>query len=59
MFAGGSVCENPTVDATAYTTLDATLLTKIAYISDFSLTCSNGAKVGLDSVSVPTQSLAS
>lgn len=39
-----SVCENPTVDATGYTTQDATLLTKIAYISDFSLTCANGAK---------------
>uniref|UniRef100_A0A2P2HXF6 Translocon-associated protein subunit delta n=1 Tax=Hirondellea gigas TaxID=1518452 RepID=A0A2P2HXF6_9CRUS len=41
---GSSVCENAVVDATGFTTQDATIVSKIAYISDFTLTCSNGAK---------------
>ncbi|KAB7500802.1 Translocon-associated protein subunit delta [Armadillidium nasatum] len=40
----GDICEGAQVDAVGFTTEDATLVTKIAYIADFTLTCSNGAK---------------
>ncbi|XP_018015087.2 translocon-associated protein subunit delta, partial [Hyalella azteca] len=42
--SGSSVCENAVVEASGFTTLDATIVSKVAYISDFTLTCSNGAK---------------
>merc|ERR1712105_181364 len=42
--AYGNVCENPTVDSVAYTTTDGTLVSKIAFLSDFTVSCSNGAK---------------
>nr|CAD7391964.1 unnamed protein product [Timema cristinae] len=35
---------NPDVTASAYTTQDATVLTSIAFIADFTLKCGNGAK---------------
>ncbi|KAF2357708.1 Translocon-associated [Trinorchestia longiramus] len=41
---GGSVCENAAVEATGFTTLDATIVSKVAYVSEFTLTCSNSAK---------------
>ncbi|KAG8212717.1 hypothetical protein J437_LFUL019630 [Ladona fulva] len=37
-------CTNPDVDASAFTTQDATVLTNIAYVSEFTLKCSNGAE---------------
>ncbi|TRY70963.1 hypothetical protein TCAL_11625 [Tigriopus californicus] len=36
-------CANPKVQATSYTPADAEVLTHIAYIAEFTLTCSNGA----------------
>lgn len=42
----GEICEDAKVDAVGFTTEDGTIVTKIAYIADFTLTCSNGAKVG-------------
>lgn len=36
-------CSNPKVQATSYTPADAEVLTHIAYITEFTLTCSNGA----------------
>ena len=45
IFFSGENCEGAQVDAVGFTTQDATIVTKIAYIADFSLTCSNGAKV--------------
>lgn len=35
-------CSNPEVAATSFTTLDATIVTNIAYISEFSVKCSSG-----------------
>ncbi|MCL4130096.1 UNVERIFIED_CONTAM: hypothetical protein GTU68_025186 [Idotea baltica] len=40
----GEVCEGAQVEAVGFTTDDATIVTKIAYITDFTLTCSNGVK---------------
>lgn len=42
-FAGES-CTNPTVRAHSYTPSDAQVLTHIAFIAEFTLECSNGAK---------------
>ena len=41
----GETCEGAQVEAVGFTSEDATLVTKIAYIADFALSCSNGAKV--------------
>lgn len=35
------VCENPEVSAVSFTTQDATVVTNIAFIAEFSLKCSN------------------
>nr|CAD7195006.1 unnamed protein product [Timema douglasi] len=43
-FTSAEVCSNPDVTASAYTTQDATVLTSIAFIADFTLKCGNGAK---------------
>ncbi|XP_071439272.1 translocon-associated protein subunit delta [Hetaerina americana] len=43
-FTFGKTCTNPEVSATAFTTQDATVLTSIAYVSEFTLQCSNGAE---------------
>lgn len=40
----GSSCDNPEVTASQYTTQDATVLTNIAYVAEFTLKCSNGIK---------------
>lgn len=37
-------CGKPEVTATSYTTQDATVLTNIAYVAEFSLKCSNAIK---------------
>ncbi|XP_059489851.1 translocon-associated protein subunit delta-like [Neocloeon triangulifer] len=37
-------CGKPEVSATSYTTQDATVLTNIAYVAEFSLKCSNAIK---------------
>merc|ERR1711872_76460 len=42
--AAGETCEGAQVEAVGFTSEDATLVTKIAYIADFTLSCSNGAK---------------
>ncbi|KAK4324842.1 hypothetical protein Pmani_004544 [Petrolisthes manimaculis] len=42
--ATGETCTGAQVEAVGFTSLDATIVTKIAYIADFTLSCSNGAK---------------
>ena len=37
-------CQKPEVVASAYVTEDATVLTKVAFTTQFTLKCSNGAK---------------
>lgn len=37
-------CQKPKVEASAYVTEDATVLTKIAFTTQFTLQCSNGVK---------------
>lgn len=37
-------CGKPEVQATSYTTQDATVLTNIAYVAEFALKCSTGVK---------------
>ncbi|XP_068625968.1 translocon-associated protein subunit delta [Battus philenor] len=34
-------CQNPKVEATSFTSLDATVVTQIAYITEFTLVCDN------------------
>nr|XP_023024242.1 translocon-associated protein subunit delta-like [Leptinotarsa decemlineata] len=42
-FAGlCSSCSNPEVTSTSFTTLDATIVSNIAYISEFTVKCSSG-----------------
>lgn len=41
----GETCSGAQVDAVGFTSQDATIVTKIAYIADFTLSCSSGAKV--------------
>lgn len=36
-------CTNPTVESTSFTTGDATIVSQIAFIAKFKLTCSNKA----------------
>lgn len=41
---GGSFaqsCQNPKVEAASFTSLDATVVTQIAYITEFTLNCDN------------------
>jgi len=38
-FAAGDSCKNPKVNSKTYTTLDASVLTSIAYVTEFELTC--------------------
>lgn len=42
--ARADTCGKPEVTATSYTTQDATVLTNIAYVAEFSLKCSNAIK---------------
>lgn len=42
--ACGEVCLRPEVSATSYTTQDATVLTSLAFITEFTLKCGNGVK---------------
>ncbi|XP_037091844.1 translocon-associated protein subunit delta-like [Pollicipes pollicipes] len=35
-------CQSPTIEAESYTSMDATIVTNIAYIATFSLKCANG-----------------
>lgn len=44
-FCGG--CENPQVNSKSFTTLDATIVANIAYISEFEMQCSSGAPATL------------
>lgn len=37
-----SSCQNPKVDASSFTSLDATVVTQVAYITEFTLKCDNG-----------------
>ncbi|XP_030038704.2 translocon-associated protein subunit delta [Manduca sexta] len=37
----GESCQNPKVEATSFTSLDATVVTQIAYITEFTLSCDN------------------
>uniref|UniRef100_A0A0A9YN69 Translocon-associated protein subunit delta n=1 Tax=Lygus hesperus TaxID=30085 RepID=A0A0A9YN69_LYGHE len=39
-----AVCTDPEVEAKTYTTEDGTVITNVAYVAQFSLKCSNGAK---------------
>merc|ERR1712117_226783 len=41
--AQGEKCQNPKVQASSYTPSDAQVLTHIAFVAEFSLSCSNGA----------------
>lgn len=36
-------CTNPKVESSSFTTQDATIVSQIAFISEFTLKCSNGA----------------
>lgn len=40
----GNTCVKPEVSASQYTTQDATVLTNIAYVAEFTLKCANGVK---------------
>ena len=42
--ASAETCTNPKVTATSYTNSDAQVLTHIAFVAEFGLTCGNGAK---------------
>ncbi|KAJ0169803.1 hypothetical protein K1T71_014409 [Dendrolimus kikuchii] len=37
----GESCQNPQVEASSFTSLDATVVTQIAYITEFTLKCDN------------------
>lgn len=39
--AYGESCQNPKVEASSFTSLDATVVTEIAYITEFTLKCDN------------------
>lgn len=39
----GLTCTNPTVEATSFTTQDATIVSQIAFIAEFTLKCTNKA----------------
>ncbi|CAG5036797.1 unnamed protein product [Parnassius apollo] len=43
LFSGAKAqsCQNPQVEATSFTSLDATIVTQIAYITEFTLKCDN------------------
>lgn len=41
---GAETCTKPEVSASSYTTQDATVLTNLAFIVEFTLKCGNGAK---------------
>jgi translocon-associated protein subunit delta len=43
-WARADTCGKPEVSASSYTTQDATVLTNIAYVAEFSLKCSNAIK---------------
>ncbi|KAK0089114.1 hypothetical protein PV325_009145 [Microctonus aethiopoides] len=40
----GEICQKPEVTASAYVTEDATILTNVAFTTQFTLKCSNGVK---------------
>ncbi|XP_063979877.1 translocon-associated protein subunit delta [Diachasmimorpha longicaudata] len=40
----GETCEKPEITASAYVTEDATILTNVAFTTQFTLKCSNGVK---------------
>lgn len=43
LFSGAKAqgCQNPQVEASSFTSLDATIVTQIAYITEFTLKCDN------------------
>lgn len=42
--ADTTTCQKPEVSASAYVTEDATVLTQVAFTTQFTLKCTNGAK---------------
>lgn len=46
-FANCSSCENPQITSKTFTTLDATVVANIAYVSEFEVTCNSGALTNL------------
>lgn len=42
--SSANVCTKPEVSAQSYTTPDATILTNIGFVAEFSLKCSNGVQ---------------
>lgn len=42
--ANGNVCTKPEVSAQSYTTPDATILTNIGFVAEFTLKCGNGVQ---------------
>lgn len=40
----GDTCENPTFNPKVYTTTDGTVVTDVAFIAEFTVSCPNGAK---------------
>lgn len=45
--AFGASCTNPEVEVTSFSTRDATIVSQVAYIGEFTFKCSNQAKVSL------------
>lgn len=45
--SASGTCINPEITSTSYTTEDATILTHIAYISEFSVKCNSGSATNL------------
>lgn len=50
IFVSSSVladCNNPVITSTSFTTQDATIVSQIAYVSEFTLKCPNDERVSL------------
>merc|ERR1712098_895999 len=41
---GSPACTEPSIEVTGFTTLDATIVNKVAFVADFVLSCANSAK---------------
>lgn len=40
-------CKNPTVSSTSFTTTDGTIVSQVAYITEFTLKCGDGVAIPL------------
>ncbi|GBN32901.1 hypothetical protein AVEN_231835-1 [Araneus ventricosus] len=40
----GEVCKNPKVDTTSYTTVDGMVISDVAFVTEFSVSCDSGKK---------------